>query len=263
VLPELLQAMIARMLTAKTATFIQSLVIPFAFLIYNQRDTVLDLLENTTVQGRSALDVLLQTWCENAETFQGFWAPRVSTLALCALYEASVKRASLQNISVKGDMIIRPEQSDVIMTRSKSKQMPTEFASIPFPAKALKIILSDLTTGGEAAAASFWEGQDLEADDDDDTWEDERPFGTGFKQDELKFLSEVLDRGMFDDDEGQEGGADDEDLMQDPISQLNMRERLLGFLGRRAEQDTGYFEETVKHLSRDEVMVVQLALKNQ
>jgi len=92
VLPELLQAMVGRMTSAKTATFlqvstvflpkyrtvahglIQSLVVPFCFLIHNQRDTVLSLLESTDVQGRSGLDILIHTWCENAETFQGYLA---------------------------------------------------------------------------------------------------------------------------------------------------------------------------------------------
>lgn len=107
VLPELLQAMVSRMLSAKTATFIQSLVIPFAFLIYNQPDTVLYLLESTTTNGRNGLDVLIQTWCENAETFQGFWQSRVSTLALTKLYISG--RPSLQSLMVKGDIILKPE----------------------------------------------------------------------------------------------------------------------------------------------------------
>ena len=80
VLPELLQAMIRRMLTAKKATFIQSLVIPFAYLVQSERDTVLSLLEGININGRSGLDILIQTWCENAEVFQGFWPSRVRYL---------------------------------------------------------------------------------------------------------------------------------------------------------------------------------------
>ncbi|KAI0037958.1 hypothetical protein FA95DRAFT_1612577 [Auriscalpium vulgare] len=65
--------MLKRMQTAQTVTFLQSLVIPFAFLIHTQRDAILDLVERVVVDGgRSGLDVLLNTWCENAETFQGF-----------------------------------------------------------------------------------------------------------------------------------------------------------------------------------------------
>ena len=53
VLPELLQAMVHRMQTAKTATFVQSLVIPFAFLVQTECDTVLSLLEGMNVNGHS------------------------------------------------------------------------------------------------------------------------------------------------------------------------------------------------------------------
>jgi importin-9 len=82
VLPELLQAMARRMISAKTATFVQSLVIPFAFLMQSERDSILPLLENMDVNGRSGLDVLIQTWCENAEVFQGFWPSRVRSVLL-------------------------------------------------------------------------------------------------------------------------------------------------------------------------------------
>jgi hypothetical protein len=93
--------------TVKTLSFQQSLVIPFTFLINNQRDTVLALLESMNVQGRSGLDILIQTWCENAETFQGFWPSRISTMALCQLFVS--ERPSLQNLMVKGDIIVKPE----------------------------------------------------------------------------------------------------------------------------------------------------------
>jgi hypothetical protein len=82
-------------------------VIPFAFLINNQRDTVLALLEEMNVQGRTGLDVLIQTWCENAETFQGFWQSRCSTMALTQLFVS--ERPSLQSLMVKGDIIMKPE----------------------------------------------------------------------------------------------------------------------------------------------------------
>jgi len=65
------------------------------------------MLEPLVINNRSGLDILIQTWCENAETFQGFWPSRVSTLALTTLFLAG--RPSLQNLTVKGDIIINPE----------------------------------------------------------------------------------------------------------------------------------------------------------
>jgi importin-9 len=98
---------------------------------------VLSLLESMDVQGRSGLDILIQTWCENAETFQGFWPGRISNMALTQLFVS--ERLSLQTLMVKGDIIVKPETQDgedllssnifilvlklssVIMTRSRTK----------------------------------------------------------------------------------------------------------------------------------------------
>ena len=97
----------------------QSLIIPFAFLIHNQRDTVLALLEGLSVEGTPALKILIRTWCENAETFQGFWPPRISTLALCSLYAS--ERRSLQNLIVKGDIVVKPETKNGESLRAYAK----------------------------------------------------------------------------------------------------------------------------------------------
>ena len=62
------------------------------------------------IHGRSGLDIFIQTWCENAETFQGFWPGRTSTMALTQLFVS--ERPSLQNLLVKGDIIVKPETKD-------------------------------------------------------------------------------------------------------------------------------------------------------
>lgn len=77
-MPELLNALLNRLPTAKTPTFIQSLIVPFAYLIYTQRDAVLEMLEHARLaDGRSGLQVLLEAWCENGETFIGLKATRL------------------------------------------------------------------------------------------------------------------------------------------------------------------------------------------
>ena len=85
----------------------QSLIVPFNFLIQNQRDTILGLLESSNVEGDSGLNVFVQTLCENVETFQGFWPSRVSTLALISLFAS--ERSSLQGLVVKGDIVVKSD----------------------------------------------------------------------------------------------------------------------------------------------------------
>ena len=77
VLPALLTALVNRLATAQTASFAQSLILPFAFLIHGQRDVVLDLLATLSVDGKPALEVLATAWADNVDTFQGFWNTRI------------------------------------------------------------------------------------------------------------------------------------------------------------------------------------------
>ncbi|CCL98539.1 uncharacterized protein FIBRA_00538 [Fibroporia radiculosa] len=266
ILPDLLQAMLGRMISAKTATFIQSLVIPFAFLLHNQRDTVLSLLESISVDSRSGLDILIQTWCENEETFQGFWAQRISTLALSSLYASG--RPSLQSIVVKGDLIIKPETQNVIMTRSKTKTagrvlVPTEFTSLPFPVKAVKMLLSELQSGGEAASKRLGRMSDLESDDGDSDWAEDEPEGSqmkpgGLRDDEFAVLSEYLTPGglPFDFDDALEP-PDDEDLKNDPVCQIDLRDHLLAFFRECAAHNINDFSAIVEQLSAEEIVVIR------
>ncbi|KAG5644159.1 hypothetical protein DXG03_009054 [Asterophora parasitica] len=258
VLPQLLQAMISRMVTAKTATFLQSLVVPFAFLINNQRDTILSLLESMTVNGRSGLDILIQTWCENAETFQGFWLSRLSTLGLIQLFIA--ERPSLQNLIVKGDLIITQANNGVIMTRSKTRTTPTEFTSITFPVKALKLLLRDVQSGGESATitAQGDAAYGIDSDDEDGDWDEEEKIKQGGPEDEFAFLSELIGpKGVpFDNDELLDD-SDDEDLKNDPISQMDMQAHLISFFRECAARNTSNFSALVDQLNVEETLVVR------
>lgn len=262
VLPQLLHAMIIRMPSAKTAQFLQSLVIPFAFLINNQRDSVLSLLESMDVQGRSGLDILIQTWCENAETFQGFWPGRISTIALTQLFVS--ERPSLQNLIVKGDIIVKPETKDVIMTRSRTKTAPHQFTSIPFHVKALKILVHDVQSGGESATLTAQGGtHDVDSDDGDEDWTEEEKLNQGFKEDEFAFLSEMIGpKGMaFDNDDVLED-SDDEDLKSDPISQMDIQAHLINFLRDCAARNTNNFSAIVDRMTAEEMLVVRRVISN-
>ncbi|KAF7303143.1 ARM repeat-containing protein [Mycena kentingensis (nom. inval.)] len=264
VLPQLLQAMISRMRTAKTATFLQSLIIPFAFLINNQRDTVLDLLEGEgmTVDGRSGLDILIQTWCENAETFQGFWPSRISTMGLCQLFVS--ERPSLQSLTVKGDIIVKAETQNVIMTRSRTKSTPHEFSSIPFPVKALKLLLHDVHAGGEAATITA-QGDtfEVDSDDGDEEWADEEKVGASGGKDEFAYLSDLIGpRGVAFDNDDVLDEEDDEDLQKDPISTMDMQAHLHSFFRECAARNTCNFSGLVDQMSAEEALVIKRVVQS-
>ncbi|KAJ7597774.1 ARM repeat-containing protein [Mycena floridula] len=257
VLPELLHAMAKRMLTAKTATFLQSLVIPFAFLINSQRDTVLSLLETMNVDGRSGLDILIQTWCENAETFQGFWPSRTSSMALSQLFMS--ERPSLQSLVVKGDMLVNTETKNVIMTRSRTKTAPHEFTSVLFPVKAVKILLHDLRIGGET---STMPPADTMSDDGDEDWSDQDTAAPS-KDKEFEYLSELIGpKGMAFDQDDILDDSDDEDLKEDEVSRIDMQSHLVLFFQECAARNTNNFSAIVDQLSAEETLVMQKILES-
>jgi len=205
------------------------------------------------------LDVLLNTWCENAATFQGFWPTRISALALCTLLRA--ERPSLQAVVVKGDIIITATTKTTIMTRSKTKVEPPEFTRVQFPVKALKLLLHELQTNGEVATlAGPTVPIDAESDDGDSVWSDEEKV----RDDRFSYLADVMGPGglSFDEDDVL-ASNDDEDLQNDPVSEIDLRAHVTSFIRESARRDADGFGALVERLSAEEMIVVRRALQEQ
>jgi hypothetical protein len=100
---------------------------------------------------------------------------------------------------------------------------PPQFTRVPFPVKALKLLLHELQTNGEAASiAAPTAPLDTGSDDGDSDWSDEEKV----KDDRYAFLADVIGVGgmPFDEDEVL-ANNDDEDLQKDPVSQIDLRVR--------------------------------------
>ncbi|PWN19599.1 ARM repeat-containing protein [Microstroma glucosiphilum] len=247
ILPGLLDGMVRRLSKVKTASFAQSLIVPFAFLMKDQCQVVVQLLKGINVavedeegnsQGQATgLAVLGKKWMDNAETLQGYWAQKTSTIALAKLLETSDE--SLATISVKGDLI--PDTSNTIRTRSRAKLNPHRYTSIPLSAKILKILIAEYDTAGDGPPSRLLPGgltqddEDLEEEDGDDDWDDDEP-ETGKKHiTEDRFLSSLLNADMDDLNAlAAQGDADlglDDDaeggLETDEVWQMDLKVRLV------------------------------------
>lgn len=98
---------------------------------------------------------------------------------------------------------------------------PPQFTRVPFPVKALKLLLHELQTNGEVASmAAPTAPLDTGSDDGDSDWSDEEKV----KDDRYAFLADVIGVGgvSFDEDEVL-ANNDDEDLQKDPVSQIDLR----------------------------------------
>ncbi|EJU02679.1 ARM repeat-containing protein [Dacryopinax primogenitus] len=293
VLPGLLVSLVHRLAGVRTIPFIQSLVIPFAYLLQSERAFVLELLGKTPVrilptgsgvrtggmggswtgtgmatgaqgqgQGqeagevRTGLEVLIRIWTENCDSFQGHWATRISDLGLCQLFLSA--RPEVLEAPCQGSLIVRPELEGVIITRSKSKTAPIEYTTIPFKVKAIKLILGDITSDTEPAPGVSVPNLklDLEEEEDDEEWADEETvFQDRVRDDEFGFLSEAWGDDDFPDD------MDDEDLKEDPVSKMDMQAYLFAFLRDCARNNTNDFARIVDELNVEEQMTLQRAMQ--
>lgn len=234
ILPELLKAMVQRLATAETTSFVQSLILPIAYLMHSdehQAKQVMDLLEplQFDLQGQSSsltgLELLARKWVDNAETFQGFWAQRISSLALAKLLDS--RRAFLTSAIVRGDIL--PDNSGIIRTRSRAKTMPHQYTQVPLFAKIAKVLLKEwesATRGAPIASSAVDGAQTPETDDDDGEWDDDEPVQRGGK-DNFGFLSDMLGPGGLDALQDADLATEDAaDLRDDPVYNMDFKVRI-------------------------------------
>ncbi|WOO82150.1 Importin-9 [Vanrija pseudolonga] len=242
VLGDLLRAVVNRLATAQLSSFIQSLIIPFAYLFGTEHtQQTIDLLlsfppvhlpDGTT---KPALDLVLSSWCETAETITGSWNIRVSDLGMAKLF--TMPSPALRNVLVRGDLIINENNRNKIMTRSRTKATPNEYTQIPFPVKALKLLLKDVSAEGKGKSKGDELG--IEDDDGDEEWDDDDPLASAGPTDEFAFLSDWLDDGPGEND----AQDDDEDLKSDPLAQIDLGAHLTDVIrSSYASNDNGIHE---------------------
>lgn len=248
VLPELLNAMAQRLATAQTASFIQSLIVPIAYLLHDndeQAKEVMDLLEsmqvapsvqNPTAESGNGLEVLCKKWVDNVETLQGFWAQRVSALALAKVLDS--RRPFLTTINVRGDIL--PDNSGIIRTRSRAKTMPHQYTSVPMFAKIVKVLVKEWSSASRCGNRGGLNAGDRartpETDDEDGEWDDEYEPHSGGK-DDFGLLSDMLGPGGLDalQDDDAFGLEDDEDLKSDPAYTIDLKTWLSQYLQHLAQ----------------------------
>lgn len=171
-LPDLLRAIAARLVSAIVPQFIQSLILVFARLVLKQASDVVNFLGGLVIGDRNGLDVVMSSWLANTTYFTGYDEIRQNAMALCHIYNLQDPR--LSQIIVPGDLIV--PTSARIMTRSRTKQTPDQFTMIPVPLKIIKLLIQELGPSvGETARFYGEQQQQQQADDansDDEGWDD-------------------------------------------------------------------------------------------
>ncbi|GAA96567.1 uncharacterized protein L969DRAFT_94972 [Mixia osmundae IAM 14324] len=263
ILPDLLRALVTRLALAETGTFSQSLIVPIAYVLHANADQTIELLRYVSLpSGQNGLEIFLRAWADNAETFQGYWQIRISSCALAILLLSD--NVILDTLLVKGERILDANSATTIMTRARKRQLPDHFQQIPFRAKALKILLSDLQGAGDSSVAAALQA-DAESDDGDDGegWEDETDAFSTKNKDALDLSAMLGHDGQWrDDDDLVEEDEADEDIKNDALYSVNLSEHVVRTLRQAYEQYRALVTEYGQHcLTTDEQRVLQQVLQ--
>ncbi|KAI9328762.1 armadillo-type protein [Zopfochytrium polystomum] len=241
ILPDLVAAMVKRLATAELLNAIKSLLTAFARLaVETPPAALLDMLAAVRVAGAGAASssssassasgdaetetgvrVLLRVWSHRYEEISGHYWMKLSCVGIAKLLLAGDPR--VEAVLLPGD----PAPSERVKTRSQARNKPDQYTMIPFPAKAMKLLIKEyeeqrtasksLLSAGGGGGFGFEEDDERTGDTEDsrdDEWEDE---DDDDEVDELGgggggnfgFSKEWLD-GEFDDD-------DDDDEVDDEL----------------------------------------------
>ncbi|KAL4951828.1 armadillo-type protein [Aspergillus filifer] len=169
-LPQLLEAVARRLVTAEKAQFIQSLILVFARLTLISAREVVDFLAQVDINGQSGLPIVLSKWLENSVNFAGYNEIKQNIIALTTLYNLEDPRVA--QVQVKGDLIV--QDTGRIKTRSQARANPDRYTTVPAPLKIVKVLVEELAaaSGNKEIDAATAAALEEEGSDEDDEWED-------------------------------------------------------------------------------------------
>lgn len=151
----LLKAVISKMQLVETLSVAMSLVMTFAHLVVTQMEAVLNFL--STVPGPTgdpAIQFVLSHWLSRQHLFYGAYERKVSTMALCKLFEHGVTTGDprLTTVSIR-DLVETPANpnSNRPRTRAQTSGMQQQWVAIPVMVKIFKLLINELQHLKEAS----------------------------------------------------------------------------------------------------------------
>ncbi|KAJ3073022.1 hypothetical protein HDU98_002402 [Podochytrium sp. JEL0797] len=231
ILGPLLTAIVERLSTARYTSLTVTLLLVFANLILQHGSaTVVDFLAGmTTRSGENGLELVLKAWGESYFEVMGFYNLKLNAAALVALLVQSGGDERVRGVLVKG----RLKPTNEIVTRSRSKNVPDQYEMVPFPVKALMLILADYQQNRESAMkgdravgadADEFTGETEGSEDVSGEWDDLEDDGPAGGFDEFG-----LGNDWFGNNDESEDDTDPE-LINKEVYDLKMTDYLANFV---------------------------------
>lgn len=162
----LLKAVISKMQLVETLSVAMSLVMTFAHLAVTQMDAVLNFLSTVPgPTGEPAIQFVLAHWLSRQHLFYGVYERKVSTMALCKLFEHGITTGDgrLTTVSIRDVVDAPANASGRPRTRAQTAGMQQQWVAIPVMVKIFKLLINELQHLKEASLDT----QDSDAASDD------------------------------------------------------------------------------------------------
>jgi len=225
-IPEMCDAVCARLQTATRPMLIASLLCIFARLAHVDANALVSLLASREIQpspenenSKTQLEFVLKKWCEGQPDVHGRFDVKLTSTALGLILATQHPTLLDGSIVLKGKPIEIELPPGTIRTRSRAKQTgPEQFTQVSAPSKIISLLADSLAEAKELEADEWEEDDGGEEFDDDgeEEGEDDDDEPTGWSGDifEKIMLKGLLDGDFFEDEE-----QDDKD---DPIDDIEL-----------------------------------------
>jgi len=239
----ILKAVISKLQLVECLRVVMSLVAVFAYLFLTQLDAVMNFLSTVPgPNGEPAMQFLFHHWLSKQNVFYGTYERKVTTMALCKIFEYGVttQDSRLTSISYK-ETIIKDDDSPIKMrTRSQTKALVSEVVEIPALVKIFKLLINELIHSKETGLDFEPETGGEEDANDDDSDSAER----------IQYLSSLRFSEEEEDIDKQEDEELIRELLQNPLCQTNMDENLTTFIQNFSANE--HFNMFLPHLNKVE-----------
>lgn len=232
----LLRGVLSKLQQAETLSIIQSLVLAFLHLMNTQLERTLDFLSGVPdPTGKSALEYVIKIWCARQPEFFGVYDSKVSTMALCNVLQFFVNTGDkrLSSVIVQGERVFQHDEG--IRTRSRAAKVPEQWTMIPVPVKLFKLIINELGTLLESAAAGG-ANEEGDSDDGEEGWEEVDDEEETIEAGSGSVFAPASDYLGFDMDDVEDEDDDDPEIKNDPIYVMDLQNHLIKFLQTFAQQ---------------------------
>ncbi|EDW96917.1 importin-9 [Drosophila yakuba] len=236
----LLKAVISKMQNLECLKVIMNLVLIFAHLFLTQMDAVLNFLSTVPgPNGEPAMQFVLTNWLSRQNSFFGNYERKVTTMALCKLFEYGVATQDnrLTTITFK-ELVDDPTDT---RRRTRSVAATTQkWVTIPALVKIFKVLISEYQHFQESKTDEPLTDSEEDGDDEDAPGNPAKP----------RYISDLF--------EADEDNADDEHLLQELLKETNYQgdiaDNLQKFLTTFTQNE--HFPTFYEHLTEGERLIL-------